>query len=313
MFYEVSKIHENAKPNERIWTNELAIQYGYPSSEAMRSSFRRAKAIFGKEKKVYESKNNNSNARILCFDIESSLINAFVWGIWEQNVNIESIVQDWHLLSWSAKWLFDSEIMSDSLTSEEAKNHDDSRVCKSIWKLLDEADIVIAHNGNSFDVKRLNTRFLFNKMFPPSSYQTIDTLLVAKNVLAMTSNKMDYLNEFLGLPKKEKTSIELWIKCYYGDPDALKEMETYNRNDTDILEDLYLKLRPWIRNHPNMNLWSEENVSVCPNCGSKELNWNGKYYTYTGSYKAFRCSDCGATGRSRQLEESKEKRKSIVK
>jgi len=50
-------------------------------------------------------------------------------------------------------------------------------------------------------------------------------------------------------------------------------MEIYNRNDVSILEDLYLKLRPYIRNHPNLNLWNEEKISICPNCGNSELIW----------------------------------------
>lgn len=315
MFYEINEVHENAKPNERIWTNEFAIKYGFPSSEAMRSAYRRAKKICGTEKKEkkYEQKINKNNAKILCFDIETTPINAFVWGLWDQNIQTEAIVQDWHLLSWSAKWLFDSEIISDVLTSEEAKKHDDSRICKSMWDLLDIADIIVGHNCNAFDIKKLNTRFIFNNMILPTPYQSIDTLVVAKNTFAFTSNKMDYVNKFLGLPEKDKTEFSLWIKCYNGDEESLKYMEKYNRNDADILEDLYLKLRPYIKGHPNLNLWNEDNISVCPNCGDSNLLWNKPYYTYTGYYNGFRCLNCGATGRSRYLKISKEKRKSVVR
>lgn len=292
----------------------LAKKWGYPTSEALRQEFK-----YDRKKRGIKKEDNiiintpKTGAKILCFDIETTPINAFVWGIWEQNVNIGAIVQDWHLISWSAKWLFDPDIITDVLTSKEAKAHDDSRICKSMWNMLDQADIVITHNGNSFDIKKLNTRFIYNNMLPPKSFQSIDTLVVAKNSFAFTSNKLDYINQFLGLPVKKETDFELWVKCYYGDEEALKYMEEYNKNDVDILEDTYLKLRSFIKGHPNMNLWSEENVSVCPNCGSKELYWKGFYYTYTGYYKAFRCLGCGATGRSKQLETTKEKRKTIVR
>jgi hypothetical protein len=253
------------------------------------------------------------NAKILLFDAETSPLCVLTWGLWDQNINIDAILQDWHLLSWSAKWLFSDKILSDVLTAKEAIDHSDRRIVQSMWKLLNEADIIIAHNGNSFDVKKLNTRFLFHKIPPPKNYQSVDTLVVAKYTFKFSSNKLAYINRFLGIPQKTDTDFELWKKCYFGDKQALKSMEEYNRNDVSILEDLYLRLRPYIKGHPNLNLWSDDNISICPNCASPKLNWGGHYYTYTGKYKSFRCNDCGAVGRSRQLDLDKEKRKSIVK
>ncbi len=253
------------------------------------------------------------NAKILMLDIETSLMSVLCWGIWEQNISIESILQDWHLICWSAKWLFDDKITADVLTPEEAKEHNDKRISENMWKLLDQADIVITHNGNSFDLKRLNTRFIKHGILPPRPYQSIDTLKVAKEHFNFSSNKLDYINEFLGLEKKKDASFELWIKCFFGDPKALSEMVDYNIKDTEILEDLYLRFRPFIKGHPNMNLWNVENVSVCPNCGDEHLDWKGHYYTYTGRYKAFRCANCGATGRARQIDLEPEKRVTIVR
>jgi hypothetical protein len=320
IFEDCLKNWKNSDGHTAFW-DVLAEKWDYSSGEKLRQGFKFEKKRRGikkdgsfvseiKEKEVIPS---NHTAKILCFDIENTPILGFFWGLWDQNIQPEAIVQDWHLLSWSAKFLFDPEIISDVLTPIEAKNHDDSRICKSMWNLLNEADIVIGHNCNFFDIKKLNTRFLVNDILPPKPYQSIDTLLVAKNVFANTSNKLDYINQFLGLPVKKETDFDLWIRCYNGDAEALKYMEEYNRNDVEILEDLYLKLRPWIKNHPNLNLWSTEDVSVCPNCGSKELKWGGFYYTYTGYYKSFRCLSCGAIGRSRQLETSKQKRKVIVR
>lgn len=259
-------------------------------------------------------KSTRPGIKILLLDIETSLMSVLCWGIWEQNINIDAIVEDWHMLSWSAKWLFDEDILSDALTSEEAINHDDFRISSSIWKLLDKADAVVTHNGNNFDLKRLNTRFIKHDMLPPRPYQSIDTLKIAKEHFNFSSNKLDYINEFLGLPRKKDTKFDLWIRCFYGDPGALHEMELYNRGDAEILEDLYLRFRPFIKGHPNLNLWSEDNVSVCPNCGSDKLKWEGNhYYTYTGRYAQFRCGNCGANGRSRVLDLDKEKRTSVVR
>lgn len=316
-FYECLERWKNSNGYTKFW-GELAEKFGYVSGEQLRNLFKKERKRRGVSKESLLNRSEpqiiKTTAKILLFDIETSPINALVWGLWDQNINPDAIIQDWHLLSWSAKWLFDDEIMSDVLMPSEASEHDDCRIAKSIWKLLDEADITISHNGDKFDCKRLNTRFLYNGLPPVSHYQSVDTLVVAKNVFSFTSNKLDYINEFLGLPKKSETNFDLWKRAYFGDPEALETLSNYNNRDTEILEDLFLKLRPYIRNFPNLNLWSEENVSVCPNCGSQDLMWVGKfYYTYTGRYKAFRCGNCGAVGRSRQMDLDKEKRKTIVR
>ena len=281
-------------------TGEPTCKHGHTSKEHPR--------CFMLEKEVQKSV-----AKILLLDIETSPISVLCWGLWEQNISINSILQDWHLLSWSAKWLFEPAVYSNSLSPYEASQHDDRRICGSMWLLLDEADIVISHNGDNFDIKRLNTRFLYHGMKPPKAYKSIDTLKVAKEQFNFSSNKLDYINEFLGIPKKDKLDSEVWKRCFEGDEKALKELEQYNRNDAEILEDTYLKLRPYIKGHPNLNLYSKENISICPNCGSSKLEWKGHYYTYTGRYAAFRCSDCGAIGRSRLMDLEPEKRKTIVR
>jgi hypothetical protein len=121
-------------------------------------------------------KDDQINARVLLLDIETAPIRAFVWGLWKENVGINQIANEWFMLTWSAKWLFEDTILSDRLTGKEAVKEDDKRIIKSLWKALDEADIVIAHNGDQFDIPKSNTRFLIHGMNPPSSYQTIDTL-----------------------------------------------------------------------------------------------------------------------------------------
>jgi predicted RNA-binding Zn-ribbon protein involved in translation (DUF1610 family) len=132
-------------------------------------------------------------------------------------------------------------------------------------------------------------------------------------VFNFSSNKLDYINRYLGLPEKDNISFDIWKRAYYGDLEALEKMKEYNIQDTSMLEDLFLKLRPYIKNCYNLNLWSEDNVSVCPNCGSELLICEGNYHTYTGRYESFRCENCGAIGRSKQLNLNKEKRKAIVR
>jgi len=249
--------------------------------------------------------------KILLFDIETLPCSVLVWGLYKQMISPDNVISDWACLGWSGKWLFDSKIISDILTPEEALIKNDKRIMESMWKVIDEADIVIAHNGDRFDVRRINARFLLNDIQPPSSYQTIDTMKVAKRYFAFSSYKLDYITKILGIDQKLSTSFGLWKRCLAGDSKALKEMQVYNKNDVRILEEVYLVLRPWIKSHPNVSLFTDLTELTCPNCGDTNLTENGKYYTPAGRFVSYRCK-CGAISRSRYSDLSKEERENLL-
>lgn len=252
--------------------------------------------------------------KVLLFDIETSPLQAFIFqkSVWKANVGSDQVISEWFMLTWSAKWLFDTEIMSERLTGKEAVKEDDGRIVKSLWKLLNEADIVIAHNGDSFDVPNMNTRFIVHSLPPTSPYQTIDTMLVARKQFGFTHNSLNALARIFGFEPKMDTDFELWKQCVAGDEKALAYMQEYNKGDVTTLEDVYVKLRPWIKSHPNLGLYMEADGAVCPNCGGEDIQWTDKYYfTQTGKYQTFRCK-CGAFGRSRVSKLSKSARKALV-
>lgn len=240
--------------------------------------------------------------KVLLFDIETSPLSAYVFqkSVWRANVTSDQVISEWFMLCWSAKWLYDDTVMSARLTGTEAKNEDDSRITKKLWDLFDEADIVIAHNGDGFDVPNMNTRFIINNLPPPSPYQTIDTKAVASKQFGFTHNSLNALARIFGFDAKLDTDFELWKRCVAGDEEALAYMEKYNIGDTELLEKVYLKLRPWIRNHPNIGLYIDSNSTVCPNCGSEHITWvKDKFHrTGTSKFPVFVC-ECGAYGRGR--------------
>lgn len=248
------------------------------------------------------------SAKVLLFDIETAPILSYVWGAWKQNpgANLSMIENDWFIFTWAAKWLFDENVMTGKLTSQEAIQQNDSRIVKDLWQLLEEADVVIAHNGVKFDIKKVNTRFVLAGLTPPMHYQVIDTLLHARKTFSFTSNKLDYIAKSLGLEgKMQHEGFGLWDKCYRGDSDALDRMEAYNIQDIHVLEEVYLHLRPWIKPHPNIGLHVTDNAQCCASCGSDKLQWTGTYNTYANSYNAYRCGNCGSTGRSRTTSTSR--------
>jgi len=253
--------------------------------------------------------------KALFVDIETSPILADVWGLWENNVGLNQIVKDWHLLSWSAKWLGDpaSKIMyADQRT---AKNiEDDSKILSKLWVLMDEADIIITQNGKKFDVKKMNARFIYHGFPPPSSFKQIDTCEIAKKRFGFTSNKLEYMTDKLctkykKLKHKKFPGHEMWTECIKGNLAAWKEMEKYNKHDVLSLEELYKRLIPW-DNSVNFNVYSDDEVTKC-SCGSTQFQRNGFFYSAIGRYQRYRCSKCGAEMRDRNNDFSKSKKKSL--
>lgn len=259
-----------------------------------------------------------SAAKILLFDIETSPMEAYIWSYWKNVIPPAMGHKGWALLSWSAKWLFDSEIMGEAVTPKAAHNRDDSEIVGGLFELMDEADILIGHNAKKFDIPKAKTRFILNGLPGLSPFRVVDTLAVARTQFAFPSNKLDDLNKELGVTQKMgHTGMQMWKDCVNGTKKeskaALKMMLEYNKVDVVALEELYLVLRPHVKSHPNVNLYRDmaDGVTRCPNCGSAELNWNGKYYTPAGRFKAFKCMDCRAIGRSRFSDLSKGERKSL--
>lgn len=248
--------------------------------------------------------NKKESPKILLFDIETSPILARVWGLWEQNVIYKE--EEWHLLSFAYKWLGDKETRVMALPDYpgyKKNKDDDTLLCSDLWKLMDEADIIIAHNGDDFDVKKSNARFAFHGVRPPSFYLTIDTKKVAKKYFKFDSNSLANLGEYLGLGEKVDTGgYKLWKACIAGDMSAWKKMKVYNKQDVVLLEKVYLALRPWMKTHPVVST----EIANCPNCDSAKMVKDGFYRAGSGlTYQKWECQSCGACSRSRVAEKTK--------
>lgn len=239
--------------------------------------------------------------RILTFDIETKPILGYVWGLWENNLGLEQVKEDWCIMSWAAKWYKEPHVMY--MDNRRFKDlYDDKNLLKGIWKLLDEADIVITQNGKKFDVKKLNARFIMSGMKPPSSYKHIDTCQLAGKIFGFTSNKLAYMSEKINkkykkLDHKKFPGISLWLECMAGNQKAWKEMELYNKHDVLATEELYTALSPW-DNSVNLEVFQDSVHNVCK-CGGKDVKKYGFAYTNTGKFQRFQCLDCGTEMRGR--------------
>jgi uncharacterized protein YprB with RNaseH-like and TPR domain len=251
--------------------------------------------------------------KILFLDIETAPLLGHVWGLWDNNVAINQIERDWHVLSWAAKWSNKKKVMQKD-QSKAFFIEDDSHILKPLWKLLDQADIVVTQNGKKFDIPKLNARFITHKMNPPSSFKQIDTYQLAKKHFGFSSHKLEYMTNTLctkykKLTQRKFSGFDLWRGCLEGNKSAWKEMAKYNKYDVLSLEELYTKLIPWDTS-VNFSVYHEDKLPVC-SCGSKSFNKNGYFYSSTGRYQRYSCKKCGAEYRSRKNELSKPKMRSL--
>ena len=238
--------------------------------------------------------------KILLVDVELSPTVAHVWSLWKQNVGLNQIQADWRIMSAAWKFLGDAEI-----GYIETRSEDDYLLCKSLHTLLDEADFVVAHNLKKFDLPKINSRLIYHGFDPYSPVKMVDTLEIAKKKFGFSSNKLEYLAEYLGVTPKLKhqrfAGHKLWSECLKGNTEAWEEMREYNIGDIETLEGVYIKLRPWAGFlHPSVAPY-EDKVSdrdVCPKCGSHHIQYRGWATTNQNRFAKFKCNSCGSWSRS---------------
>lgn len=252
---------------------------------------------------------SESSLKILFIDIETAPLRAAMWSMWQQGVGLNQIEDDWFLLSFCAKWSHSDEIIYEDLRGEVSKE-DDTKLLQKLWDLLNEATVVVAHNGRKFDVKKINARFILNGFPKPSPFRIIDTLEIAKQEFAFTSNKLEYLTDKLCETKKSShgkfAGYSLWSECLKDNLEAWDEMKNYNCIDVLSLEELYNVLSSWSNKLPNFDVYVDEVLDM------SEWEKYGFHYTNLGKYQVYRNKRTGIQRRSRINLLSKEKRKSLL-
>lgn len=238
--------------------------------------------------------------KILVFDIEMAPKIAYVWRFFKENISAKQVKEHGHIMSFAAKWLDGGEIFY-----EENRKDNDKLIVEKMCHLLDEADMVIAHNGERFDMKQVRSRAVLHGIKPPSPVKVIDTLKIAKNEFAFPSNSLEYLTTVMGCKIKKDghkkfPGFELWLECLRGNNEAWAEMKEYNIQDVLALEELYYKFRPYDTKHPNLAVYADnKEEAICPKCGGNHVQWRGYAYTNVGKYHRYQCNDCGGWGRGR--------------
>lgn len=242
--------------------------------------------------------------RVLFWDIETSLQLAAIFQLAHNDwIDPSSLVTERYVICACWKWEGDSKVQSVSVLDDPKryKNnpHDDYHVIETLHEVLSQADVIVHHNGDSFDKRYIDTRALVHGMTALPPVASIDTYKVAKSKLYLNSNKLDYIGKLLGVGKKLPTTPKLWMRVLQGDPDAVREMVTYNKQDVLLLERVFNKLRPYVSNHINRELFG---AVGCPRCGSSKVQSRGVHRAITKTYKRWQCQGCGGWFRTLKCE-----------
>lgn len=229
-------------------------------------------------------------AKLLLLDIETSPILGYTWGTYQTDVL--HIVEDWKILSFACKQVgAGKKIQAETLLDYDM---DEFTLVVALSTVLEDVDAVIAHNGKKFDMKKIRAKMIEHKLNPPPPVPVIDTLLEARQSFAFSKNRLDHIGQLLVNDRKQDTGgFKLWLDCMAGCPKAFAKMRKYNIQDVKLLEKVYLEMRPWMRNHPNLSIIDDTKKAACDKCCSTDLTAWGFYNTNSGKYKRFFCNGCG--------------------
>lgn len=245
---------------------------------------RRADKKAGKGGQVFRP----GGPRVLLIDIETSLQLSYHFGQWGVNINPELTVEPTRILCVAAKWLGKKGV-----TFFSEWQHGQGGMIRGLWDLLDEADVVVHYYGSRFDVPHINGQLWVAGYTPPSPFKQVDLKNAVAKRFKFDSNKLEMISRGLGLAGKLKhEGAMLWRKVQEGDTAAQGRMEKYNRRDTELLEELYERLLPWIPNPPHRHLY--DGRGGCPNCGADAVVENGLYRTALSVYTLYTCGGCGS-------------------
>lgn len=237
-----------------------------------------------------------NDVRVLVIDIENSPNIAHVWGLWNNNVSLAQLMESQEVISFAAKWLGESKVLFYS-------NHHDGheKMIQAAYDLVNEADLIVGYNSQSFDMKHLHTEFVKAGFPPPKPYKNVDLLHAVKKAFRFPSNKLDYVVQTLKLgAKTSHTGHVLWVQCMAGDAKAWALMKKYNMQDVVVTEKLYYRILPWIEKHPHIGMYMDTEHDRCPYCGSAALvlDPDATAKANVTTYNLYSCTECGGWSRS---------------
>jgi uncharacterized protein YprB with RNaseH-like and TPR domain len=228
----------------------------------------------------------------LFFDIETSPNIGLFWTAgYKQTISPDNIIKERAIICICYKWAAEEKVHY--LTWD--NKQDDKKILEKFIEVANEADELVGHNGDKFDLPWIRTRCIYHNIPVFPNYVTIDTLKSARSKFRFNSNKLDYIAKFLGIGEKIHTGYDLWKKIVLEkNKEALDSMVTYCQNDVILLEKVYDRMSSYILSKTHHGILMGNDKTSCPECGSNKMNLSKKRLSALGTIRVqLQCKKCG--------------------
>lgn len=274
----------------RLYPNE-ALELGLELKENERGRSNARYYLSETDQRKLHKIRQGGNIKRLFFDIETSPMIVYSWRVgYKIRLTYENIIENFKIICISYKWGGSDKVHTLSWD----KNQCDKQLLIDFMKIANQADELVAHNGDRFDIKKIRTRCIFHRipMFP--KYRTLDTLKKARSGFAFPSNRLNDIGIYFGVGKKVDTGgFDLWKDVCNGDKKALKKMVEYCEGDIVLLEDVYNVLSTYVTNNTHAGVLLGGYKHECPNCGNDHSVHLKDNITAKGTIKRLmECDSC---------------------
>lgn len=237
--------------------------------------------------------------KIVLWDIERRPALVYAWGMFDQNIAVQQVVEPASTIS--VAWKTVGDRSKPSVASVRDRSY--AELVQTMWEILDDADILVGYNTAAFDHRLVNGEFMEAGLTPPSPYRVIDLYSVIKSQARFQSGKLAWVGPALvGEWKQGHAGFAMWRACMEA-PEGSEEyeaawdmMESYNQQDVAMMEPLFEKLLPWIPNFPSRALYgsaADGDAPTCPRCDSPDAIRRGWRTTAARRYRRYVCRACG--------------------
>lgn len=227
--------------------------------------------------------------KILVYDIETTFVEARVWGSGKQYVGHDAIQTETQIITVAYKWLGSSKVHA---LEWSRKKKSDRQLMQDFLDEYNQADMVIGWNNNSFDNKIVNSRAMKHGLTVNTNIKSFDIMRQVKKVFRLPSYSMSYVSRYLGLGGKlQHNGIKMWEDIQWGNKAAYKQsmkmMISYNVQDVALTEEIYLKLRKYLGHVIHVGALQGKSGITCPNCGSHKVKLDHTTSTAAGTIQRF--------------------------
>lgn len=235
-------------------------------------------------------------SKILIYDIETCRVPAMVWWAGKQYIHSRQLTEEPRIITVAWKWLGEDEVSY--LTWD--KEHSDRKLMEEFLKVYNDADMVVGQNNDNFDNRWINARAMKYGLEVNTHVKSMDIMKQSKRLFRVAGYSMAYLAQFSNVTHKQgHEGMIMWDKIQFGTPEEqeeyLQKMVDYNVGDIVTTEELYVRLRPYLKHQVHFGVMAGGEKWTCPNTGSEDVYLSSTTVTKAGTVQRIMKSPDGST------------------